>query len=342
MSQSAGPTPTVHDIEAIRAQLAPYVCTTPVLHWRSACLDATLGDQTEVYAKLELFQHTGTFKPRGALAVLLNQPRARLERGVTAVSAGHHAIATAYAARALGTHAKVVMTRTANPYRVAACQRLGAELVFADDVAAAFERVRQIAQEEQRLFIHPFEGPFTALGTATVGLEFCRQVDDLDAVIIPIGGGGLCAGIATAVKLLQPGCRAYGVEPEGADSMHRSFAAGRPMAIETVSTIADSLGAPHAEPYSYRLCRQNVDELVLIDDDALRDAMLLLFGELKLAVEPAAAAATAALLGPLGERLRGKRIGIVVCGSNIDPDSFHAIVATQASGTGPLQGQKRH
>ncbi len=144
-------------------------------------------------------------------------------------------------------------------------------------------------------------------------------------MIVPIGGGGLCAGVAAAVKLASPRTLVFGVEPEGADSMHRSFAAGSPQAIDAVRTIADSLGAPHAAPYSFGLCRRYVDELVLVSDDELRRAMYLLFASAKLAVEPAGAAATAALCGPLLERLRGKRVGVIVCGANID----HATFATQ-------------
>ena len=172
--------------------------------------------------------------------------------------------------------------------------------------------------------MHPFEGPRTALGTATLGLEFMEQVPDLDAVVVPIGGGGLCAGVAAAVKLARPGCRVIGVEPEGADSMRRSFAAGSPQAIDAVRTIADSLGAPHAAPYSFALCRRYVDELVTVDDDALRRAMVLLFASAKLAVEPAGAATTAALCGPLRESLDGRRVGLVVCGANIDPATYAA------------------
>ena len=172
--------------------------------------------------------------------------------------------------------------------------------------------------------MHPFEGELTALGTATMGLEFARQAPQLDALIVPIGGGGLCAGVASAFKLAQPACQIYGVEPEGADSMSRSFRAGSPQTIDKVSTIADSLGAPYALPYSFDLCQQNVDEIVLVDDDELRSAMGLLFSEMKLAVEPAGAAATAALVGPLRERLQGGRVGVIVCGANIDFASFAA------------------
>ena len=182
--------------------------------------------------------------------------------------------------------------------------------------------------------MHPFEGPRTALGTATLGLELMEQVPDLDAVIVPIGGGGLCAGVAAAVKLVAAGCLVFGVEPEGADSMRRSFAAGSPQAIDAVRTIADSLGAPHAAPYSFDLCRRYVDELVLVDDDALRRAMLLLFTSAKLAVEPAGAAATAALCGPLRERLAGRRVGLVVCGANIDAATSRAISPTDPPSAG--------
>jgi threonine dehydratase len=149
-----------------------------------------------------------------------------------------------------------------------------------------------------------------------------EQAPELDAVIVPIGGGGLCAGVAAAVKQLSPKTQVFGVEPVGADSMHRSFKAGSPQSIEAVRTIADSLGAPYALPYSFEMCRRFVDELVLVDDDQLRDSMRLLFTQAKLACEPAGAAATAALVNPLRSRLFGKRVGLIVCGSNIDPETF--------------------
>lgn len=314
--------PTLDAIRATRAQLGARVIETPVVRFQTDPLPRFLGEETEVYLKLELFQHTGSFKPRGALAVMLDLTEEARRRGVVAVSAGNHAIAVGYAAAALGTSAKVVMMKNANPARLAACRRYGATIELAEDVQRAFERARQIEAEEGRTLVHPFEGPRTALGTATLGLELMTQVPDLDAVIVPIGGGGLAAGVAAAVKLIAPRCQVFGVEPEGADTMHRSFRAGRPESIDKVRTIADSLGAPHAAPYSFALCWRFLDELVLLDDEALRRAMALLFGSMKLAVEPAGAAATAALMGPLRERLRGKRVGVIVCGSNIDAASF--------------------
>jgi threonine dehydratase len=316
--------PTLAAIRATRERLGDLVETTPVRLWREPALEGALGSAARVFLKEELFQRAGSFKPRGALAVMLDLAPAALRRGVTAVSAGNHAMAVGYAAQVLGTTAKVVMPKNANPFRVRACRELGAEVELVEDVHRAFDRVRQIEAEEGRTFVHPFEGPLTALGTATLGLELVEQVPELEAVIVPIGGGGLCAGVASAVKLARPSCQVFGVEPEGADTMHRSFAAGSPQAIEKVRTIADSLGAPHAAPYSFGLCRRYVDELALVDDDALRRAMLLLFASAKLAVEPAGAAATAALCGPLAERLRGKRVGVIVCGANIDPGTFAA------------------
>src|SRR5467141_2038972 len=219
-------------------------------------------------------------------------------------------------------HAGRFKPRTASPARVEGCREYGAEVELVDDVHRAFARVREIEAQEGRAFIHPFEGPLTALGTATMGLEICEQARDLDAIIVPIGGGGLCAGVAAAVKQLLPRCEVYGVEPAGADSMHRSFASGKPESIDAVRTIADSLGAPHAAPYSFALCRRYVDRLVKVDDDALRSAMALLFRSAKLAVEPAGAAATAALCGPLRSTLDGKRVAVIVCGANIDASTF--------------------
>lgn len=314
--------PTLARIRQTRERIGDRVVVTPVRAWDDDALARSVGGDTRVVLKEELFQRTGSFKPRGALSVMLDLSPDALARGVTAVSAGNHAMAVGYAARVLGTTARVVMPKTANPYRVARCRELGAEVDLVDDVHVAFERVREIEREEGRTFVHPFEGPLTSLGTATLGLELMEQAPDLDAVIVPIGGGGLCSGVAAAVKLARPQTQVFGVEPTGADSMHRSFAAGSPQPIEAVRTIADSLGAPHAAPYSFDLCRRYVDELVLVDDDALRRGMKLLFASAKLAVEPAGAAATAALCGPLRERLAGRRVGLIVCGANIDPATF--------------------
>jgi threonine dehydratase len=215
------------------------------------------------------------------------------------------------------------MIRSANPCRIEACRAYDADVVLADDVHQAFELAEKIQNDEMRYFVHPFEGPAVALGTGTVGLEIIEQCDDFDTIIVPVGGGGLIGGIANAVKRLRPDCEVIGVEPEGADTMHQSLVSGEPMKIAAVRTIADSLGAPFALPYSFGLCQLHVDRLVMVDDLALRKAMGFLFQSMKIAVEPACAASTAALLGPLSNELKGKRIVLVMCGSNIDWATFY-------------------
>jgi threonine dehydratase len=319
--------PTLPEIRAVAAQLAGRIARTPVFDYEGPEVRARLPAGTRLNLKLELFQHTGSFKPRGALAVMLGLSPEALARGVTAVSAGNHAIATAWAARELGCHAKLVMFASANPARIEKVRRYGGEVVIAREVAEAFELAQRIEIEEGRTFVHPYEGPRTALGTATLGLERLEQAPDLEAVIVPIGGGGLIAGVACAIKQLRPDCPVFGVEPLGADSMWRSFEAGSPQRLEKVATIADSLGAPFALPYSFALCRRYVDEVVRIEDAPMVDAMRLVFDELKLALEPAGAAATAALLGPLRDRLAGRRVGVLLCGSNIDLLGFAQLVA---------------
>src|SRR3954463_16783945 len=172
--------PTVEEIRNARQGLEGLVVETPLWRWRSDALDAAVGADTQVLLKLELFQHAGSFKPRGALCNLRALSREQLSRGVTAVSAGNHAMAVGYAARALGTTAKVVMPKSASPARVAGCRAYGAEVVLVDDVHAAFAQVKEIEGTEGRTFVHPFEGKLTATGTATLGMELCEQAPDLE------------------------------------------------------------------------------------------------------------------------------------------------------------------
>jgi len=318
--------PTLDAIRANRQRLGDRVITTPIRLLQDRALDAAVGTGTRVWLKEELFQRTGSFKPRGALSVMLDLDAAALGRGVTGVSAGNHAISLAYCAQVLGTTAKVVMPRNANAFRVQLCRELGAEVELVDNVHQAFARVKEIEAQEGRVFVHPYEGPKTALGTAGVGLEFMDQIAaagaSLDAVIVATGGGGLSAGVACAVKQMSPTTAVYVVEPEGADTMSRSFKAGSPQAIDAVHTIADSLGAPRCEPYSFALNRRYVDEVVLVSDEQIRDAMRLTFRVAKLVVEPAGAAGLAALMFPLRQRLDGRSVGLIVCGANTDPKTY--------------------
>lgn len=322
----ATPRITLEDIRAARRQLGSRIRLTPVQSLSGPAVEAALAAGTRALMKLELFQHTGSFKARSALLNALLLPEAERARGVCAISAGNHAIAVAFAASTVGTSAKVVMKQDSNPFRIEQCRRYGAEVELVADVHVGFRRVQEIAEAEGRTFIHPYEGLRVASGTGTLGLEFLEQAPDLEAVIVPIGGGGLAAGVSSAVKLVNPACQVFGVEPFGADTMYRSFASGRPESIDRVRTIADSLGAPFALPISFALCRASIDDIVRVEDAELVAAMRFLLEHAKLAVEPAGAAATAALLGPLRERLAGRRVGLIICGSNIDAAGFARLI----------------
>lgn len=320
-------TPTLPslDLEQMRAaqrRIAPHIVCTPSMPLHGTHIGALFAPGTQLWAKLELFQKTGTFKARGALNVAMQLTPEQLGRGITAVSAGNHAIAAAYAAAMVGATAKIVVQASANPARLESARSFGAQIIVRPDGPSAFAEAERIMAEEGRTFIHPFEGEQTSLGTSTVGLEFADQVPELDAVLVAVGGGGLASGLAAGIKALNPRCRVFGVEPEGANVMRRSFDAGMPMRLERTQTIADSLAPPMTLPVAYGLCRRYLDDVVCVDDEAICRAMAVLFSDAKLAVEPAGAAALAGLLGPLKRELDGKRVGIVVCGANIDHASF--------------------
>lgn len=302
-------------------ELRPLIVRTPVTPLNSVLISQVLGGSI-VHLKMECFQHTGTFKARGALSVTQSIPTANKRRGITAASAGNHAIASAWAARQCGLNAKVVMQSSANPFRVALAKAECAEIIMKDGGPATFGEAERLKSEEGRTFIHPFEGINTSLGTAGVGLEFLEDVADLEAVIVSVGGGGLISGIAAAVKSINPECKVYGVEPEGADSMSRSLAAGRPVVLDKVDTIADSLAPPMALPLGHALCAAYVDDIVTVTDDDICAGMVILQQEAKLAVEPAVGAVMAGVMRPLRNRLKGKRVGLVVCGANIDVTSY--------------------
>ncbi len=318
--------PSLADICANAARLVPHIRATPIIAWESATIQRCLGPSARVAIKLELFQTTGSFKARGALtSAFALSPEERM-RGITAVSAGNHAIAAAFAAKAIGASAKIVILKTASPLRVALTRELGAEVILAENGHEGFALAEALTRDEGRVFLHPFEGPNVTLGTATLGLEIAESLPDLDAVLVAIGGGGLASGVARAIKLALPNCAVLGVEPIGADSMRRSLDSGAPVTLDRIATIADSLGAPMARPYSFELCRAHLDDVVLVDDDAIAAGATLLQMEAKLAVEPAAAAPVAALLGPLRERLRNKRICLIACGANIDSATFAQLI----------------
>lgn len=308
-------------IKATHRALRGRVVETPSVRVQTPLFAQALG-QGELWLKLECFQHTGTFKARGALSNALAIPDDRKPFGITAASAGNHAIAASWAAQAAGLSAKVVMQNNANAFRVACARAYGAEVIMRAPGAETFGAAERLSQEEGRTFIHPFDSVGTVLGTGGVGLEMMAQVPHLDVVIVSIGGAGLISGVAAAVKQINPACKVYGVEPTGANSMTQSLAAGGPITVDKIETIADSLAPPMSLPLGYTLCATYVDEVVTVTDDEICAGMVVFQQEAKLAVEPAAGAAIAGVLGPLRGLLQNKRVGVIVCGANIDVETY--------------------
>ena len=325
MHQLSHPALTLDEIRQTAGRIEGYLHHTPIFHWQDAWVRSQLGEG-ELHLKLEFLQQTGSFKPRGALNNALTRPEAERNQGVTAVSAGNHAIAVAYAAKTLGISAKVLMHRKANPLRVAKCQHYGAEVLLVDDINQAFVLLDEIAEKEDRTIIHPFDSAPTLQGTGTLGLEIGDALKDLDTILVAVGGGGLIGGVASALKQMQPGIEVIGVEPVGAAGLTQSLELGRPLEKVSVSTIADSMGAPLHCQMSFGVCQQVIDRMVLVEDDEMCQAMARVYDGLKFALEPAGAAVIAALTGPLQGTLKGKRVAAILCGSNIDESSWLELV----------------
>jgi threonine dehydratase len=305
---------TLDDVRAARERIAGSVHVTPV--FGSTTLERELG--LRLAFKAELFQKTGSFKPRGALNKIFRLGPAERARGLVTTSAGNHAAALGYAASAQGVACTVVMPHTANPTKVRACEAYGAHVILHGDVSEAFARAHELERDEGLVFVHPFDDPHIVAGAGTLGLELVEQVPDLQAVIVPVGGGGLIAGVATAVKALLPHVRVYGVEPEGAASMVKSLREGHAARLEKVSTVADGLAPPMAGELNYEIVRRLAEDVVTVSDEQIIDAMKLAFTRLKLAVEPAGAAGLAALVsGAVRPRVDG-RVVVVLSGGNLD------------------------
>ena len=319
------PGPTLDAIKVAAETISDAIIATPVLPLSAARWDDVLPDCAGVTVKLELFQQTGSFKARGALLGLRGLDKAQRAAGVVAASGGNHALAVSWAAREAGVDALITMPRATDPARIAGCEALGARVELFDDMAAAFAAMNAAA-EGGRVLMHPFEAPHMALGSGTCGLEYVSQAPEIDTFVIPVGGGGMISGMSAAIKQLKPDAQVIGVEPEGADSLSRSLDAGEPVAIERVATIADSLGAPLAMPYTFEIAQAHVDRVVRISDHQMLEAMQLYQDNLRITAEPACAASLAAILGPLRDDLAGRQVGIIACGSNISLDRYATLM----------------
>lgn len=317
-------------IEAIReaaVRTGPHLHRTPVFTSRS------LGERAGVrlHLKCESFQKTGSFKPRGALNIVLSLPDERRGRGLITVSAGNHAQAVAWAARAVGAPCSVVMPVDAPRSKVDAVLGYGATIVSHGDRATLFDRLREEEAKTGATFVHPFDDPVGLAGAGTIGLEIVKQVPDVECVVVPIGGGGLMGGVASAIKQLRPRCRVVGVELEAGPGMTPALAAGKPVHVARPQTIADGLTPPFVGALPLEVARRHVDEIVQVSEAEIMDAMRELMLRAKLYVEGAGAAATAAVLAGRAPLQNGSVVVSIVSGGNVDPDRALAACAAAAT-----------
>jgi threonine dehydratase len=314
---------SLDDVLAARATIGDRVHRTPTL--TSATFSREVG--APVHLKAELFQRTGSFKPRGVLNKLASLTADEKARGVIGISAGNHAQAVAYASALENIDALVVMWQGASEQKIEATRGYGAQVdLEATNPTEAFARLEQLLEETGRVLVHPFDDPLVQAGQGTVGLELLEDVPDAGTVVVPIGGGGLISGVATAVKGRSPSTRVIGVEPETSRAMHAALAAGGRVEI-TPTSVADGLNAPHAGTNALEIVRERVDEIVLVTENEIEDAFRLLYTRAKLACEPAGAASTAALLSGKVPLDSASPIVLVVSGGNVAAHTASAILA---------------
>jgi threonine dehydratase len=301
----------VNDIREARGRIAPYLKRTPLEY--SDSISKRLG--TNVYVKYELFQKTGAFKARGAFNKMLLMTEAEHAAGVVAVSGGNHAQAVAFAASVLGVDAVILMAQSTPKVYVDATRGYGAHVELAPNIADAFERVKHY-QTEGRVFLHPFDDPLIMAGQGTIGLEIIDDLPDVTDIILSIGGGGLAGGVSTAVKAVRPETRLWAVETVGADAMAQAIAAGHPVELAAITSIAKTLGAPFVSETTLGLVRENFESVTVVTDREAVEEMIYIAERLKVITEPAASCTLA-----LAERLRGEftpesKVVLILCGGN--------------------------
>lgn len=301
-------------IEQARSRIRGRVHRTPLLSSR------TLGERTgtELYIKAECLQKTGSFKIRGVLNRIAELSAAERSRGLIGISAGNHAQALAYGAALEGVRSTVVMPAGASRAKADASRAYGAEVILHGTVHEAFARMEELRAAHGYTLVHPFADHGVIAGQGTVGLEIVEDLPDVDVVIVPVGGGGLLSGVAAAVKGRRPSARIIGVEPVGAAGLSLALEAGRVVMLEGVSTIADGLAAPMTSELALAHARAHVDDVVLVSDDAIAEAVRALLERTKLLSEPAGAAGLAALLAGAVSVPRNARVAVIVSGGNVD------------------------
>ena len=298
-----------------------------VLHTTEPVYAPLLNPDCEIYLKPENLQVTGSFKVRGAYFKMSQLSAEEKAAGVIACSAGNHAQGVALAARENGIKAKICIPEGAPISKVEATKRYGAEVVLVKGVYDdAYARAIELQKELGSTFIHPYDDEDVIAGQGTIGLELLNQLEDLDAVIVPIGGGGLISGVAFAVKSLNPKIKVYGVQAQGAPSMYRSIKEHEQLTLDSVSTFADGIAVKHPGDLTYEICQNYVDEIVTVTDDEIATAILALIEKHKMIAEGAGAVSVAAAMFNKVD-IKGKKVCCVVSGGNIDVNILSRVIA---------------
>jgi threonine dehydratase len=307
------------EIRAAAERIRGHVHRTPLLSSRS--IGEAAGGR--VFLKCESFQKTGSFKPRGALNKVLSLPGEDRGRGLVTVSAGNHAQAVAWAASRTGVACAVVMPAKAPAPKVAAVRGYGARIVFHDDNATLFDRLRELEKETGYVFVHPFDDAMVLAGAGTAGLEIVEDLPEVSVVVVPVGGGGLMAGVASAVKQQYPTARVVAVELAEGPGLAPAIAAGKPVPVSRPArTLADGLIPPFVGALPLEIARETLDAIVSVTEEEIAVAMRRLLTRAKLYVEGGGAAATAALLAGKVSLREGDTVAVLVSGGNVDPERF--------------------
>ena len=313
------------DINHAWARIRSEVRNTPLIHSRT--LSDIAGCQT--HFKLENLQMTGSFKERGVVNKLLTLSDEEKTKGLIAASAGNHAQALAYHASRLGISVKIVMPKYSPIVKVRSTRHWGAEVILAGETFDdAMQTSREMAEREQRLYIHPFDDTLVAAGQGTIGVELLstETTRPIDAILVPVGGGGLVAGIAAYVKAVAPDISVIGVEEASCDAMHQALQAGTPTLVNAAPVIADGIAVRQVSPENLKIVGELVDDVVTVSSDEIANAIMLMLEIEKLVVEGAAAAPLAALVNNRLPHLKGKTVVSVVSGGNIDVNLLSKII----------------
>ncbi len=317
--------PTYNDVAAAAERLRGHAHRTPVLTSRT--LDAELG--ATVYLKCENLQRMGAFKFRGAFNALSRFDAAQRRAGVVAFSSGNHAQAIALAARILGMPATILMPTDAPAAKMEATRGYGGRVVTYDRYTEDREQIGQALAREQGLtLVPPYDHPDVIAGQGTAAKELFEEAGPLDALFVPLGGGGLLSGVALATRALSPQCKLYGVEPEAGNDGQQSFRTGRIVHIETPRTIADGAQTQHLGQLTFALIRQHVDDVLTATDAELANCMAFAASRMKLLVEPTGCLGLAAARRLRGQ-LEGKKVGVILSGGNVDLPRFCELLARQ-------------